>query len=820
MKQGNDTPPPDSRGGVTPAIPDHQLVRRIAAGSYGEVWLARSAHGEWRAVKLVFQADFKDARPYEREYSGLVKFEPVSREHEGLVDILHVGRNDGDFFYCVMELADAVAPPLPSLSPAPSGGEGGRRPGEEEASLKSGDGKHAPGQPPASLLDPQAYAPKTLASVIQPRGRLPVDEILRFSLPLAEALVFLHERGLVHRDIKPSNIIFVRGQPKLADVGLVARMDDTLSLVGTEGFIPPEGPGTAQGDIYALGKVIYEAATGKDRHEFPELPTRLDSGLPNEALLELNEIILKACARNPGDRYPTAAALLADLKTLAAGASLRGRRTRRRNAAWSWSTAGLLLVVIAAALVSVFIRKYWPADPRVKSSWTHTLAVREFKLPPNCNGARRLGDSEGQGDLAIFGCSANGDINVLGLDGSYALEGRLPRIGNAFECSIKALADTDRDGRDEIFAAWRESTNFYVGVFNQGLGEIRRFAETDKLVRDAKGKLRQSFFQCSAELPPAGQDPAQVWLTWTHELPSFPRYTVCFDLVEGRERWRVPTTADIHQWLLLDANGDGRKDVIYSTSSPGNGVVIPNGRDDVTSYIIALDRDGRELWTNAIAFAPAYCPIQLRQAAVDGTNQIFALASRGLAVVAALNGEVPGFARLGRLDRRGNLLASWQATNELYSLALAALSAGEPTQAFVTDSEGYLNVFDPRDFTLLRRHRVTRPSHDWVQLTLVGVEDLDDDGAREIVLYSQQFDHVSSEGIGKPGENMIVEHTYDNRLIILNNRFRELASFTATTQSSSRGVPTLAIVQRNHPLRKEVVIVAKDAMLLELRRQW
>jgi len=60
-------------------------------------------------------------------------------------------------------------------------------------------------------------------------------------LALTSALAFLHEQGLVHRDIKPSNIIFVQGQPKLADIGLVAGSDETSSFVGTEGFIPPEG---------------------------------------------------------------------------------------------------------------------------------------------------------------------------------------------------------------------------------------------------------------------------------------------------------------------------------------------------------------------------------------------------------------------------------------------------------------------------------------------------------------------------------------------------------------------------------------------------
>src|ERR1019366_3971741 len=97
---------------------------------------------------------------------------------------------------------------------------------------------------------------------------------------------------LVHRDIKPSNIIFVNGVPKLADIGLVAEVNEARSFVGTEGFIPPEGPGTEQADVYGLGKVLYEASTGKDRHEFPDLPTLLDQLPELDKFLELNEVIV------------------------------------------------------------------------------------------------------------------------------------------------------------------------------------------------------------------------------------------------------------------------------------------------------------------------------------------------------------------------------------------------------------------------------------------------------------------------------------------------------------------------------------------------
>ena len=93
-----------------PVVPAHELLRRIGAGSYGEVWLARSALGTFRAVKIVRRAAFDDDRPYEREFAGLQKFEPISRTHEGFVDLLQVGRDDAEgWFYYVMELADDAA---------------------------------------------------------------------------------------------------------------------------------------------------------------------------------------------------------------------------------------------------------------------------------------------------------------------------------------------------------------------------------------------------------------------------------------------------------------------------------------------------------------------------------------------------------------------------------------------------------------------------------------------------------------------------------------------------------------------------------------
>src|SRR5213595_1264498 len=97
--QHSTTPPP--------SVPDHELLRRIGGGSYGEVWLARNVLGDYRAVKVIYRDRFEHDRPYDREFEGIQKFEPISRLHESQVDILHVGRNEqAGYFYYVMELAD------------------------------------------------------------------------------------------------------------------------------------------------------------------------------------------------------------------------------------------------------------------------------------------------------------------------------------------------------------------------------------------------------------------------------------------------------------------------------------------------------------------------------------------------------------------------------------------------------------------------------------------------------------------------------------------------------------------------------------------
>src|ERR1043165_7697993 len=142
---------------LTRLVADHEMVRRIGIGAYGEVWLARSVTGTFRAVKVVLRERFDHERSYAREFAGLKKFEPVSRAHDALVDILQVGRNDAaGYFYCVMELADTAAP--------------------EESS----------------------YVPLTLAEHIRRHGRLRPLDCARVGTVIAEGLALNDQIGREH----------------------------------------------------------------------------------------------------------------------------------------------------------------------------------------------------------------------------------------------------------------------------------------------------------------------------------------------------------------------------------------------------------------------------------------------------------------------------------------------------------------------------------------------------------------------------------------------------------------------------------------------
>ena len=188
------------------------------------------------------------------------------------------------------------------------------------------------------------------------RAHFSTDEILDASAQLADALVAAHSRGIVHRDLKPENIMSVpddysRGRVKILDFGLAKHLHAPLSLgeenaaetvsiltgpgllVGTVNYMAPEQlegqPVDARTDIYALGLVLYEMATGTNPFLGRTPPSTIANILKLEAPslrhytptapAELDRILQKCLHKRPEERYQSARELLVDLRNFRRG---------------------------------------------------------------------------------------------------------------------------------------------------------------------------------------------------------------------------------------------------------------------------------------------------------------------------------------------------------------------------------------------------------------------------------------------------------------------------------------------------------------------
>ena len=332
-----------------PVIPDHTLLRAIGRGAYGEVWLARNIMGSLRAVKVISRNQFESEGPYEREFAGIRRYEPVSRASGGLVHVLQVGRNHAEgYFYYVMELADDAG-----WTSEPSTG-----------GLTEPSGQRI-------FHDSNSYSPRTLRSELKRVRRLPTDDCLRLALDVTSGLAQLHRHGLVHRDVKPGNIIYVNGRAKLADIGLITAEGESRTFVGTEGYIPPEGPGSPSADLYALGIVLYQASTGLPPERFPDIPPDWLANADRDDAFEFHEIVLKACEGQRARRYQNVEQLQADLALLQSGQSVRHVRALQRRYARlrlvGIAGTALLLCTLGAAFLARY-RESVAAQSRAKEA--------------------------------------------------------------------------------------------------------------------------------------------------------------------------------------------------------------------------------------------------------------------------------------------------------------------------------------------------------------------------------------------------------------------------------------------------------------------
>jgi eukaryotic-like serine/threonine-protein kinase len=178
----------------------------------------------------------------------------------------------------------------------------------------------------------------TLKDIVGSRGPLPVGEAIGFTRDVLGALKVAHRKGIVHRDIKPHNVMCdADGRVKVTDFGIAragaSQMTEAGSIIGTAQYLSPEqargGVIDARSDLYSVGVVLYELLTGtvpfngdttveiamKHLSTTPEPPSARRPELPQA----LDQIVLRALAKDPDERYQTAEEMDAELARVAEG---------------------------------------------------------------------------------------------------------------------------------------------------------------------------------------------------------------------------------------------------------------------------------------------------------------------------------------------------------------------------------------------------------------------------------------------------------------------------------------------------------------------
>lgn len=260
----------------------YEIIRSIGEGGMANVYLARDVILNRLVAVKILRGDLADDEKFVRRFQREA-IAASSLNHPNIVELYDVGEDNGKYFI-VMEYVEG----------------------------------------------------KTLKSLIKKRGALTLPEVQDIMLQLTSAIAHAHESYIVHRDIKPQNVIIMDdGRVKVMDFGIASRLNSneltqTNSVMGTVYYLPPEQANgtssTFKSDIYSLGILMYELVTGSVpfkgdspvevaiKHMKNPLPSITDP-YP-EIPQSVENVILRASAKNPKNRYDSAEEMHDDLLTV------------------------------------------------------------------------------------------------------------------------------------------------------------------------------------------------------------------------------------------------------------------------------------------------------------------------------------------------------------------------------------------------------------------------------------------------------------------------------------------------------------------------
>ena len=259
----------------------YQIIRTIGEGGMANVYLAHDTILDRDVAVKILRGDLADDEKFVRRFQREA-ISASSLSHPNIVEMYDVGEDDGQY-YIVMEYVEG----------------------------------------------------KTLKSLIKRRGALTLPEVIDIMLQLTSAVACAHDSYIIHRDIKPQNVLIKEdGTVKITDFGIAMALNSneltqTNSVMGSVHYLPPEqanGSGaTIKSDIYSLGILMFELLTGKlpfkgenaveiaikqMREKIPSV-CEINSAIPQS----IENVILKACAKNPKNRYDNVLEMHDDIKT-------------------------------------------------------------------------------------------------------------------------------------------------------------------------------------------------------------------------------------------------------------------------------------------------------------------------------------------------------------------------------------------------------------------------------------------------------------------------------------------------------------------------
>ncbi len=306
-----------------PAVDGYELLEEIGRGGMGVVYRGRQLRlNRIVALKLMLATEL-DGIDGSARFQNEVEA-AASLQHPHIVQIFEAGEQDGGR-YLAMEFVEGT-----------------------------------------SLEALLAKAPLTARSAA---------ELLE---PIAHAVQYAHEHGVIHRDLKPSNILLTRdGQPKIADLGLAKRFGSpresnvtrTGVVLGTPSYMPPEQAlGSAceiqpAADIYSLGAILYEMLTGRPpfvgdsaletlrqvQEDEPVSPRHINRAIP----VDLETICLKCLEKQVASRYTTAAELADELRRYLQGEAIHARPARWHERCAKWARRRPAITALLAVILGI-----------------------------------------------------------------------------------------------------------------------------------------------------------------------------------------------------------------------------------------------------------------------------------------------------------------------------------------------------------------------------------------------------------------------------------------------------------------------------------